>query len=80
MGLSRVINEQANGKLETNVQTVDMGGVKIEKDVDARYSRSMAKSEVGNPITNLREIQWRKKDLSPSSNVRKAQNYSEKGR
>ena len=53
-GLSRVINEQAIGKLETNVQAMYMGEMVIEKGVDSMNSRSAEKSEVGNPTTNLR--------------------------
>ena len=76
--VSRVIHEQERGKLETNVQTVEMGEMEIEKGADSRNSRSMAESEVGNPATNLGEIPGGNKALSSGSGqVWPAQNYSE---
>ena len=69
-GLSRVINEQESGRLETNVQTMEMGEIKIEMGDDSMNSRSMGKSEVGNPTTttNLGARPGRNNDLSPGSN------------
>ena len=44
--LSKVISAKTVGEVETNAQTIDMGGSKMEKGVDSRNLRPSGKSEV----------------------------------
>ena len=53
---------------------------KIEKGADSRNLRSVGKSEVGNPTTNLWDIPGRNRDLSSSGSIfRASRNYSAEG-
>ena len=61
--LSKFTREMTIAKLETNEQTMGMGASKIEKRVGSRNSRSIGKSEVGNPTTNIVAIPGRYKDF-----------------
>ena len=80
MEMSKAISEKTSGRLETNVQTVYMGGVKIGHGVDSRNLRPSEKTEVGIPTTKLGTAPGRNKDLSSrSSNVWTSKNYSGDG-
>ena len=64
------MSEKTIVNFETKEQTVGMIESKIEKGIDSRNLASMAKSEVGNPPTNLGATKGEYKDLGTgSSNV-----------